>query len=155
MNTILSKTRTYSHDNGLGQPHSYKYEYSNGRIAYECINGRCVKCNKIRDTFIGTATTKQEFAYLVAGKTMTKGEKVKPVESKKPKRKPKFKIVKCKVKPKSSRAVVAAHVETGDVIEFETINLATKHTNYKHPDSLRRLIKLKLEHNGWIYKFKE
>ncbi len=65
MKSILSKVRTYSHDNGLGNSPSYKFVFDTKNNSYECINGEVLKYTKDESFHIGTALNKHEFARLV------------------------------------------------------------------------------------------
>lgn len=65
MEHILKNTKTYSHDNGLGKPHSYKYVYKTNRNVYESVNGIVKRYMKNKVAFIGIAKSKKEFAQIV------------------------------------------------------------------------------------------
>lgn len=60
MEHILKNTKTYSHDNGLGFTHSYKYVFDTGKNVYECTNGVVIRHMKKGNIILGVAKTKQD-----------------------------------------------------------------------------------------------
>lgn len=166
MNEILEQTRTYSHDNGLGKPHTYLYECNVGSTMYECVNGKVVQNNGKESIFIGNATTKVDFAFIINKKESGhKGvidlKKLKASEVVK-KIKPnarQSKILKIKLDSKIpmkwNREIIAENMESGQIIEFETMTLARDFTGYKCAKSLKRLIENETVHKGWKYTYKK
>lgn len=160
MNKILSQTRTYSHDNGLGVPHSHLYEYEVNSTLYECVNGKVVQNNGKDSIFVGNAYNKKNFAYIIKKKEsghVGVVEVEKPNTNKKQQTLDGAKFTKVEREsnhPGWSKAIIATNKTKNEIIEFETLQLATKHSGYKNASSLSKMIREGRERNGWSYKYK-